>query len=135
VFYIAAYPITLTIFFAADMAWLRTTVGRLYRPILGDLLLPEFNAVSAIIFYLAYPIGLIVFAIVPALRTGNIITALMSGALFGFFTYGTYDLTNQATLRNWSTKLTITDLTWGTILGGISALGAAWILKELTLRP
>jgi len=128
--YIAAYGATLLVFLLADMVWLGTMVSRLYRPVLGDLLLPEANLTPAIIFYLVYPLGLVIFAIVPALMSGNITTALLFGALFGFFTYGTYDLTNQATLRNWSTTLTISDMAWGSVLGGISSLAAAWIVTK-----
>ena len=49
------------------------------------------------------------------------------GALFGLFAYGTYDLTNQATLRNWTTTLTIADMAWGTLVSGIAAVAATWV--------
>ena len=129
--YVAAYVAALLVFFLADMVWLGTMVSRLYRPALGDLLLSGANIPPAIVFYLLYPVGLVIFAIVPALKSGNITTALFSGALFGLFTYGTYDLTNQATLRNWSTTLTIADMAWGSVLGGISAVWAAWVVTKL----
>lgn len=128
--YITAYGAALLVFFLADMVWLGTMVSRLYRPVLGDLLLLEVNLYPAIVFYLLYPIGLVIFAIVPALKSGNITMALLFGAMFGFFTYGTYDLTNQATLRNWSTTLSIADMAWGTFLGGISAAWATWIVSR-----
>ena len=128
--YIAAYGAALLVFFLADMVWLGTMVSRLYRPALGDLLLLEMNLYPAIVVYRLSPIGLVIFAIGPALKSGNITTALVLGALFGFFTYGTYDLTNQATLRNWSTTLTIADMAWGSVLGGISSLAAAWIVTK-----
>ena len=129
--YVAAYVAALLVFFLADMVWLGTMVSRLYRPALGDLLLSGVNMPPAILFYLLYPVGLVVFAIIPALKSGNLTTALFLGALFGFFTYGTYDLTNQATLRNWSTTLTIADMAWGSVLGGISAVWAAWVVTKL----
>jgi len=128
--YAAAYLAALLVFFLADMVWLGTMVSRLYRPALGDLLLSDVNMPPAILFYLFYPVGLVIFAIVPALRSGSVTTALLFGALFGFFTYGTYDLTNQATLRNWSTTVTIADMAWGTFLGGISAACATWIVSR-----
>jgi len=128
--YAAAYLAALLVFFLADMVWLVPMVSRLYRPALGDLLLSDVNMPPAILFYLLYPIGLVIFAIVPALRSGSVTTALLFGALFGFFTYGTYDLTNQATLRNWSTTVTIADMAWGTFLGGISAACATWIVSR-----
>jgi len=129
--YLAAYVAALLVFVLADMAWLSTMVDRIYRPALGDLLLSGVNFPPAIIFYLLYPAGLVIFAIIPALKSGNVATALMLGALFGFFTYGTYDLTNQATLRSWSTTLTIADMAWGSFLGGLSAASAAWIVTKL----
>jgi len=128
--YAAAYLVALLVFFLADMVWLGTMVSRLYRPALGDILLSEVSMPPAILFYLLYPIGLVIFAIVPALRSGSIVTAFLFGALFGLFTYGTYDLTNHATLRNWSTTLTIADMAWGTFLGGISAACATWTLSR-----
>jgi len=120
----------LFVFFLMDMVWLGTMVSRLYRPAIGDLLLSGVNAPPAIIFYLLYPVGLVIFAIVPAVRSGNIFNALALGVLFGLFSYATYDLTNQATLRNWSTTLTIVDIAWGSVLGGLSALSAAWIVTK-----
>jgi uncharacterized membrane protein len=128
--YLIAYVAALVVFFLADMVWLGTMVNRIYRPALGDFLLSSVNAPPATLFYLLYPLGLVIFAIVPGLKTGSFVTALILGSLFGLFTYGTYDLTNQATLRNWSTLLTIADMTWGSVLGGLSAGSAAWIVSK-----
>jgi uncharacterized membrane protein len=129
--YLAAYIAALLVFLLADMVWLSAMVDRLYRPALGDLLLNGVNLPPAIIFYLLYPAGLVVFAIAPTLKSGNVATALVLGAMFGFFTYGTYDLTNQATLRSWSTTLTIADVAWGSFLGAVSAASATWIVTKL----
>lgn len=133
--YVAAYFAALLLFFLADMVWLGAMVSRLYRPALGDLLLSGVNMPPAIVFYLLYPVGLVIFAIAPALKSGNIATAMYLGALFGFFTYGTYDLTNQATLRNWSTTLTIADMAWGSVLGGVSAIWATWVVTKIFYQP
>lgn len=127
-----AYAVTLILFLAADMAWLSTMTGRFYRPILGDLLLAKPNLAPAAAFYLLYPAGLMLFVVLPALRGGGAAHAAVWGALFGLFTYGTYDLTNQATLRNWSTTLTVVDVAWGTLLGAGAAAGATWITAWLT---
>lgn len=127
-----AYAVTLGLFLAADMAWLGTMTGRFYRPILGDLLLAKPNLAPAAVFYLVYPAGIMLFAVLPALRGGGPAQAAMWGALFGLFTYGTYDLTNQATMRNWSTALTLVDVGWGTILGAGVAAGATWITARIT---
>lgn len=127
---VAAYIAALALFLAADMAWLGAMTGHFYRPILGDLLLAKPNLAAAGAFYFAYPMGLVVFAVLPALRGGGPMQAAMMGALFGLFTYGTYDLTNQATLRNWSTTLTVVDMAWGTILGAFAAAGACWMVAR-----
>lgn len=126
-----AYATTLVLFLVADMMWLGTMTGRLYRPVLGDLLLAKPNLPAAAVFYLAYPVGMVLFVVAPALRGGGVPQAAAWGALFGLFTYGTYDLTNQATLRNWSTVLTMVDVAWGTALGAFAAAGAAWITARL----
>ena len=125
-----AYGSALVVFVLVDMIWLGTMAGRLYKPILGDIMAPQFNPAAAAVFYLLYPVGLVIFAINPALKVGSVSTALMYGALFGFFTYATYDLTNQATLRNWSTLLTVVDIAWGTVLGAIAAASAFWITSR-----
>jgi uncharacterized membrane protein len=69
-----------------------------------------------------YPIGLVIFAIHPALKIGSLPAAALYGALFGLFTYATYDLTNQATLRNWTLALTVVDVSWGAVLGTITSM-------------
>ena len=108
-------------FVALDMIWLKTMVERLYRPVLGDMLRAEPNLSAAAIFYLVYPLGLIGFSVLPAHYDGSALRSFISGMMFGCFTYATYDLTNQATLRNWSTTLTVADICWGSFLAGVSA--------------
>lgn len=125
-----AYAATLVIFVIVDSLWLGTMAERLYKPILGDILLVRFAFAPAVIFYLLYPAGLVFFAVNPALKAGGLATAALHGAMFGFFTYATYDLTNQATLRNWSTLLTLADVSWGTFLGAVAASGGWWIAQR-----
>ena len=129
--YITAYLSTLAVFVLCDMAWLGTMASRLYRPTLGDIMLPGVNLSAGVAFYLIYPVGLVYFAILPALKSGSLAQAMLGGALFGFFTYITYDLTNQATLRNWTTQLTFVDAGWGTLLGAIAAAGGFWVTIKL----
>lgn len=124
------YLAALVIFLGVDALWLGNVAPRLYRPILGDILLAKFSMAPALVFYAIYPAGLVIFAINPALRGGGLPTALMLGALFGFFTYATYDLTNQATLRNWSTLITVVDIAWGSFLGAVTAGGAWWVAQR-----
>lgn len=129
--YALAYGAALVIFVAVDALWLGNVAPRLYRPILGDILLAKFSIAPAVVFYLLYPAGLVFFAVGPALKGGGLTTALLHGALFGLFTYATYDLTNQATLRNWSPLLTVVDIAWGTFLGAVSAAGAWWVTQRV----
>jgi uncharacterized membrane protein len=87
-------------------------------------------------FYLIYLVGVTIFAIRPALQSGDWRTGLFYGALFGFFAYATYDLTSQATLKQWSTALTVVDIAWGTFASGLSAtlsfLATNWLLARLS---
>ncbi len=116
------YVVALLMFVAADMVWLGLMVSRFYKPTMGDIALSGVNLPPAILFYLIYPVGLLIFAIYPALKIGSPMNAVVYGALFGFFTYATYDLTNYATLRNWTFHLTAVDVAWGTVLGAIASL-------------
>lgn len=96
------YLITLIVFFAIDILWLGFIAKKLYRDNLGYIMADKTNWPAAIIFYLVYIGGLIFFAINPALAKDNIVYALGIGALFGFMTYATYDMTNLATLKDLS---------------------------------
>jgi len=125
------YLIALATFVAFDMAWLGAMATRFYKPMLGDIAVAGVNLPPAILFYAIYPIGLLIFAIEPALRTGSWVNAPIYGALFGFFTYATYDLSNQATLRNWTWSLTAVDVVWGTVLGALTSAVTFWVLSRL----
>ena len=129
--YITGYVAALLTFLLVDMAWLGTMAPRFYRPTLGDIAIAGVNLPPAIVFYALYPVGLLIFATIPALKSGSITTAVVFGALFGFFTYATYDLSNYATLRNWSLPLTIVDMAWGTMLAGLTAAAAFWAASRL----
>ncbi len=119
--FVAGYVATLVAFVAVDMVWLGITVERLYRPAIGDILSASVNLPAAIVFYLIFPVGLTIFAVLPAVKDQSATHAALFGALFGFFAYATYDLTNQATLRNWPTQLTLIDLAWGSALAAFAA--------------
>ncbi len=118
--YLVAYLVTLITMVLIDAVWLSIMADRLYRPVIGDMLAPEFRLIPAIMFYLIYPAGLVFLAVRPAFRQGALSTAVLSGAVLGFTAYATYDLTNQATLIRWSTALTLADLCWGTFLSAIA---------------
>jgi len=131
--HLTAYLATLTVFVICDMAWLGTMASRLYRPTLGDIMLTDINLAAGVAFYLIYPVGLVIFAILPALKSGGLAEAALSGALLGFFTYMTYDLTNQATLRNWTIQLTMIDIGWGTLLGAVAAAAGYWVTAKFAV--
>jgi uncharacterized membrane protein len=128
--YVTGYLAALLTFFLADMAWLGTMAPRFYRPTLGDIAISGVNLAPAMVFYALYPVGLLIFATSPSLKSGSITTAVVYGALFGFFTYATYDLTNYATLRNWTLHLTLVDVAWGTILAAITSAVTFWAVSK-----
>lgn len=115
--YFFCYLVALIVFAAIDITWLKTMGGEFYVKTLGDILAPEVRTGPAAAFYLLYPIGLVYFAVLPALKSGMVSTALMNGALFGLFTYGTYELTNYATLKNWTFNIAVIDCLYGAMLG------------------
>jgi len=119
--YLVAYIASMLVFVGIDAVWLSIMGARLYRPILGDMLAEKPNVPAAIAFYLIYGLGLMVLAIAPALREGSGGRAALSGATLGLVAYATYDLTNQATLRVWSTRLTLADMAWGAALTALAA--------------
>jgi len=119
--YLLAYVIALVLFLIVDAIWLTTMGASLYRATLGDILAPAVRLGPAIAFYLLFPIGIVVFAVAPGLRSGSAAEAVLYGALLGLITYATYDLTNFATLRNWSLKITVIDLAYGAVVVGLIA--------------
>jgi uncharacterized membrane protein len=126
-----SYIITLVIFTGIDFVWLGRMGDVIYRPVMGDMALEGFRAVPAVAFYLIFAAGVVYFAVSPALASNQWDIALVKGALLGFFAYATYDLTNQATLKNWSTFLSLADLSWGTVLTGVSATSSFFVVRSL----
>ncbi|RWX76117.1 DUF2177 family protein [Neorhizobium lilium] len=122
-----AYVSTVVIFAGMDFVWLTATADYLYRPILGDMLAAQPRMIPAILFYLGYAAGLTYLAVRPGLLTGSVRTSAIQGAAVGFTAYATYDLTNHATLKNWSAYLTVTDLIWGTVLSAFAAALASLV--------
>jgi len=130
---VTLYLITLAVFFVIDMIWLGVVAKGFYRKHLGTLLSPKVNWGAALLFYLLFIVGLVVFVIRPALASGEPIKALLLGAFFGLISYATYDLSNLATLKDWPVIVTVVDLVWGTTLGGLVSLAGTllgrWLLK------
>lgn len=123
-FYLKLYLCTLLAFFTMDMVWLGLVARAFYQKHLGYLLRTNPNWTAAIVFYLLFILGLLVFVIVPGLSTGSTKKVLMLGALFGLITYATYDLTNLATVKDWPWIVSVVDMLWGGVLAtSVSYLG------------
>jgi uncharacterized membrane protein len=116
VFYLKLYVSTVPIFFLIDILWLGVIARGFYRRQLGSILSPHVNWAAASIFYLLYIAGILFFAVRPAILTNSWRQAAILGALFGFFTYATYDLTNLATIKDWPLMIVIVDIFWGVCL-------------------
>ncbi len=130
-FYLKLYLLTIPLFFAIDLLWLGVIAKDLYQKNLAHLLSPSVNWPAAFAFYLIYIAGIILFAVKPALADQSLAKAAIWGALFGFFTYATYDLTNLATLKEWPLKIVVVDIAWGTLLCALVASGSYLIGRWL----
>lgn len=115
-YYLKLYLATLVAFFAIDLVWLGLVARSFYSKHLGFLMAPKVNWPAALIFYLLFVVGILMFAVLPGLEAGSLRTTLLRAALFGLIAYATYDLTNLATLKDWPLVVTVVDLAWGTIL-------------------
>lgn len=113
-----------------DLVWLSLTMKPFYQKYIGHLFAETPSILPAIIFYLIFIFGLTFLIIMPAI-TGNFsyLKLFAYGALFGLVCYATYDLTNQATMKNWPTIVTVVDLVWGTLLTGTVAVIAKFVTK------
>lgn len=125
------YLITLVVFLAIDMVWLLVIAKNTYSKYLGYLMTPNVNVGAAFLFYLIFVAGILYFVINPAMAKESWQFALLAGMFFGLITYSTYDLTNQATIKDWPVFITIIDLIWGTFLSGSTALFSYLIIKAL----
>lgn len=127
---VIAYVTTALVFLAVDAVWLSQVATRFYTDRIGHLMLDRPNLAAAGVFYAVYVVGVVIFAVSPALKGGGVGTALVYGALFGFFTYATYDMTNYATLRDWPVAVVIVDVAWGSFLTALAAV-AGTVLTRL----
>lgn len=121
IFYIKTYILTLIIFLGIDAVWLTKVAPTFYKTNIGHLMADKPNLLYAGIFYLINIVGILAFAVIPALNKNSFITAVGFGALYGLVTYATYDLTNLATLRDWPLKVTLIDILWGIVLSTLTA--------------
>ena len=123
-FHIKLYLLTVPIFFLIDIAWLGYLGRGFYKKQIGFILSDQVNWAAAIAFYLIYIVGILVVAVLPALEQGSFRRAVVWGALFGFSTYATYDLTNMATIKGWPLAMVVVDILWGTLLCTLVAGGS-----------
>jgi len=123
-YYLKLYLATFAAFLAIDLVWLGLVARTFYRKYLGFLMAPSPNWLAAILFYLLFIVGILVFAVLPGLETNSLKNTILRAALFGLVAYATYDLTNLATLKDWRLTVTVVDLIWGTVLSvAVSCVG------------
>ncbi|MFT7644482.1 MAG: putative membrane protein [Candidatus Paceibacteria bacterium] len=126
------YLLTIPAFFLIDMIWLGFVANKFYQSQIGFLLGPV-NWTAAIVFYLIYIVGIIIFAVHPALVADSFGKAVLLGALFGFFAYATYDFTNLATIKGWPILVSVVDIVWGTVLTGSVSAASYYLAKTFVL--
>jgi uncharacterized membrane protein len=129
--YALSYLATAVAFLVLDATWLTLTVNRLYRPYMGAIMADKPALGPAAAFYLIYIAAILVLAVLPAAKAGSRSQLLTRAAMFGLAAYATYDLTNQATLKDWSTVLTLADLAWGTFATTMAASVGFLVARKL----
>jgi uncharacterized membrane protein len=130
-FYLKLYALTVPVFFIIDLIWLGVVARGFYQKNLKYVLSPNVNWTAAIIFYFMYIAGILIFAVVPGVAKDSLRHAALWGALFGFFTYATYDLTNLALLKDWPLNIVVVDILWGVVLCTVVATLSFYIAKWL----
>lgn len=125
--YLILYAACALIFFPLDFIWLSTMGKGFYQRELGGLLLERPNLVIAGLFYLAYLVGVVALVAAPA--EGDVMKALLMGAILGFVAYGTYDLTNLSTVKGFTPMVAVVDMAWGTALTALTAAGGVWVSR------
>ncbi|KUK76906.1 MAG: hypothetical protein XD93_0659 [candidate division WS6 bacterium 34_10] len=131
--YVLLYILTFIVFLAIDAVWLLVISKNLYSKEIGHLMAEKALLLPALIFYLLFVVGVLIFAVLPGYEAQSLSKTLMLGALLGLMTYATYDLTNLATLRDWPIKITIIDIIWGTSLSTLTGLAGYYIAKFINL--
>jgi uncharacterized membrane protein len=110
------YFATLLVFLVMDMFWLGLVARAFYGRYLGYIMASNVNWPAALLFYMLFIVGILVFVVQPGLKSGSTRGTLLRAALFGLITYATYDLTNLATIKDWPLILSVVDMLWGTVL-------------------
>lgn len=128
---LTAYFSTLLAFLILDAVWLGVLMAPTYRAWLGPLMLDKPVWGPALIFYLLYAWGLVAFVVLPALRRHRLGHAASRGVLLGLVAYGTYDLSNWATLQGWSAQMAIVDMLWGSVASAVAASVGYWTARRV----
>ena len=132
--YLVGYLGAAVVFALIDAAWITLLGPKIYKPIIGDILADQVRLASAVAFYVLYIAGIVALVVAPALRDGHWKRAAVTGAILGVVAYGTYDLTNQATLKVWATRITLLDMTYGALATALAAtagyLAASWAARS-----
>ena len=130
-YYLKLYFASLVVFFAVDMVWLGLVAGSFYKKHLGYLMAPTINWYAAIIFYLLFILGILVFVVLPGIKENSLQNTILRAVLFGLITYATYDLTNLATIKDRPLTITLVDLVWGMVLSTIVSVAGFYVAKWL----
>ena len=130
--YFAVYFSFLLSLIIIDLIWLLVIAKNLYRDEIGSLMASEPKLWAGLVFYLLYALGASIFVIFPAISKQSWIYAAQYGALFGFFCYMTYDLTNLAVIRDFPMRLAFVDIVWGSAVTALSATIAYWVGNRVT---
>jgi uncharacterized membrane protein len=130
--YLAVYFSFLIMLIVIDFIWLLGVAKNLYRNEMGELMANDPKLWAGLAFYLFYALGASIFVILPALAKQSWISALQYGALFGFFCYMTYDLTNLAVIRNFPIRLAFIDIAWGSCITALTAVFAYWVGSRIS---
>jgi uncharacterized membrane protein len=132
IYYLKLYAAALLAFFAIDMVWLGIISRNFYKKQLGYLMAPEVNWAAAVIFYLLFIVGVLVFVVLPGLKENSLRNTVIRAILFGLITYATYDLTNLATVKDWPLMVTVVDLVWGMVLTTLVSIAGFYAGKWIT---
>ena len=126
---IISYILTVIVFLAIDLVWLGLIAKNIYQKYMGELLSEHVNWTAAIIFYLIFIVGIFIFVIIPSVEKHSLLRAVLLGAIFGFITYATYDLTNYATLKGFPLTIVFIDLAWGAVLTSMVSVAGYFIMQ------
>jgi uncharacterized membrane protein len=129
IYYLKLYLATLAVFFAVDMVWLGLVARSFYKKSLGYLMAPTVNWLPAIVFYLLFIVGILVFVVLPGVKENSLQKTILRALLYGLITYATYDLTNLATINQWPLTVTLVDLAWGMVLSTIVSITGFYVAK------